>query len=87
MHGMLFLSPTSIAEALQNAVCRFSGSNQNGVMCLPLNTYSIVQTPKIGALVLGAGTLLKDGSMLVARQMFDRGNCIQMSLGVEKVGL
>ena len=57
------------------------------MLCLPLNTYSIAQSNAPGALLLGAGAILKDGTMVVAQQLFEKGLCINAALAIQEVKL
>ncbi len=62
-----------------------SSCSQEGITCLPLNAYSIVQSKNHGELLVEAGVLQKNGTLLVAQQTFDNGQCKAMSLGTESV--
>ena len=62
-----------------------SSCSQEGITCLPLNSYSIVQSRNHGELLVEAGVLQKSGTLLVAQQTFDNGQCTVMSLGTESV--
>ncbi|DBB07648.1 TPA: hypothetical protein ACH3X3_009083 [Trebouxia sp. C0006] len=64
---------------------RMSSCSQEGITCLPLNAYSIVQSKNHGELLVEAGVLQKNGTLLVAQQTFDNGQCKAMSLGTESV--
>ena len=66
-------------------ICRLSKADQEGTLCLPLKTYSIAQPTAPGKLLLGAGVILKDGTMVVAQQLFEKGLCINTALARESV--
>ena len=63
--------------------CRISGSDLDGMTCLPLNTYSIVQSDQHGGLLVEAGTFQKDKCLQVAQQKFVNGHCTIMTIGSE----
>lgn len=58
---------------------------QEGITCLPLNAYSIVQSSNHGELLVEAGVLQQNGTLLVAQQTFENGQCKAMSLGTESI--
>ena len=60
-----------------------SSRSKEGITCLPLNTYSNVQSDQQRGLVVEAGILQQDGSLLVAQQVFTNGRCSSMTLGTE----
>lgn len=62
---------------------RVSSSSQEGITCLPLSAYSIVRSGQHGQLLVEAGVLQKDGTLLVAQQTFASGHCTGMSIGTE----
>ena len=68
---------------LEMLLCRISGSNFDGIICLPLNTYSIVQSDQHGGLFVEAGVLQSDACLQVAQQRFVDGHCSVMMLGSE----
>ncbi|KAL0023348.1 hypothetical protein WJX77_009747 [Trebouxia sp. C0004] len=70
---------------LQHLPSRMSSCSQEGITCLPLNAYSIVQSRDHGELLVEAGVLQKNHTLLVAQQTFDNGHCKAMSLGTERV--
>lgn len=68
---------------LEMLLCRISGSDLDGITCLPLNTYSTVQSDQHGGLLVEAGVLLNDKCSQVAQQRFVDGHCSVMILGSE----
>lgn len=66
-------------------LCRISSKSQEGITCLPLNAYSLVQSAKHEELLVEAGVLLEDGTLLVTQQTFVAGLCTSMSLGAESL--
>lgn len=68
---------------LEVLLCRISGSNSDGIVCLPLNTYSIVQSDQHGGLLVEAGVLHNDKCLQVAQQKFVSGHCNVMAIGSE----
>ena len=64
-------------------LCRISGSDIDGIICLPLNTYSIVQSDHHGGLLVEAGVLQNNKCLQVAQQKFVNGHCSVMAIGSE----
>lgn len=68
---------------LEVLLCRISGSDFDGITCLPLNTYSFVQSDQHGRLTVEAGILQNNKCLQVAQQRFVDGHCSVMILGSE----
>lgn len=66
---------------LQDLPHQICSSSLAGITCLPLNTYSIVQSDQHGGLLIEAGVLQKDNCLLVAQQRFVDGRCTVMTIG------
>ena len=64
-------------------LCRISSTDLNGILCLPLNVYSIVQSSEHGELLIEAGLLQKDKGLRVAQQKFLDGRCTVLTMGSE----
>lgn len=62
---------------------RICSSSLEGITCLPLNTYSLVQSDQHGGLLIEAGVLQKDNCLLVTQQRFVDGRCTAMTIGSE----
>lgn len=64
-------------------MCRISSSNLEGVVCLPLNAYSLVHSASHDDLLVEGGLLNQDGLRLVCQQTYSQNRCQTVSLAVE----